>query len=160
MAEARGLTRIALRNIVLYVCLALFCVSLVGVWFAWPWGVGVLVFGALTGLGLFDLAQKRRTVSRNYPILAHFRYFLESIGPEIRQYFIQSDLDERPFSREQRAMVYQRSKNEGDKKPFGSLLQMYHSGHEWINHSVLPSKGEESARSGRRRVRNPTTPAC
>ncbi|WP_252106425.1 MULTISPECIES: FMN-binding glutamate synthase family protein [unclassified Halomonas] len=144
MFKARGLTRIAPRNIALAVCLTLLVVSLVGVWYSLAWLIGVVVFGALTALGIHDRVQKRRTVSRNYPILAHFRYFLESIGPEIRQYFIQSDLDERPFSREQRAMVYQRSKNEGDKKPFGSLLQMYHSGHEWINHSVLPSKVEES----------------
>lgn len=138
MIEARGLTRIPLRNAVFVACLILLLISLVGVVFSLAWLWGVVIFGMLAGLGLHDLRQTRRTVSRNYPVLAHFRYVLESIGPEIRQYFIQSDLDERPFSREQRAVVYQRSKNESDKKPFGSLLDMYQPGHEWINHSLLP----------------------
>ncbi|TVU90845.1 FMN-binding glutamate synthase family protein [Vreelandella titanicae] len=138
MIEARGLTRIPLRNTVFVVCLILLAVSLVGLGVSLTWLWGVAIFGMLAGLGLYDLRQTRRTVSRNYPILAHVRYVLESIGPEIRQYFIQSDLDERPFSREQRAVVYQRAKNESDKKPFGSLLDMYQPGHEWINHSLLP----------------------
>ncbi|MGM0450650.1 MAG: FMN-binding glutamate synthase family protein [Pseudomonadota bacterium] len=93
---------------------------------------------ALTALGTWDLLQPRHTVSRNYPVLAHFRYFLESIGPEIRQYFIFSDTEGRPFSREQRRIVYQRSKNTLDKRPFGSLLDMDQSGYEWINHSLAP----------------------
>lgn len=108
-------------------------VSLKGWFIALPF-----VFGALTVLGTWDLLQRKRTVSRNYPILAHFRYFLESIGPEIRQYFIQSDTDERPFSREQRTIVYQRAKNILDKRPFGSQLGMYDEGFEWINHSLRP----------------------
>lgn len=93
----------------------------------------------MAATGTWDLLQRKRTVSRNYPILAHFRYFLESIGPEIRQYFIQSDTDERPFSREQRTIVYQRAKNVLDKRPFGSQLGMYDEGFEWINHSLQPS---------------------
>ncbi|NMT63381.1 FMN-binding glutamate synthase family protein [Marinobacter orientalis] len=96
------------------------------------------IFGALAVLGTWDLLQRKHTVSRNYPILAHFRYFLESIGPEIRQYFIQSDTDERPFSREQRTIIYQRAKNILDKRPFGSQMSMYDEGFEWINHSLRP----------------------
>ena len=64
-------------------------------------GVGyafTLVFGAFAALGTYDLVQRKHTVSRNYPIMANFRYLLESVGPEIRQYFIQSDTEERPFS--------------------------------------------------------------
>lgn len=101
------------------------------------WLVAVL-FGVLSVVGIYDLVQRRRTVSRNYPIMAHFRYFLESIGPEIRQYFIQSDTDERPFSREQRSVVYQRAKNVLDKRPFGSLHAMHEDGFEWMNHSLQP----------------------
>lgn len=139
MIEARGLTRIPIRNAALVICVVLMVISLVGLVFSLVWLLGVIVFGALSLLGLHDIRQRQRTVSRNYPILAHFRYVLESIGPEIRQYFIQSDLDERPFSREQRSVIYQRAKNEIDKKPFGSLLNMYQPGHEWINHSLQPS---------------------
>lgn len=99
----------------------------------------VLPFASLVMLGRWDLLQRSRTLRRNYPILAHFRYCLESIGPEIRQYFIQSDTEERPFSREQRNAVYQRAKNVLDKKPFGSMLDMYAEGYEWINASVTPT---------------------
>lgn len=99
-----------------------------------------IAFGALAVLGTYDLLQKKHTISRNYPILANIRYLLESIGPEIRQYFIQSDTEERPFSREQRTIVYQRAKNVLDKRPFGSQLSMYEEGYEWMNHSLTPSK--------------------
>lgn len=108
----------------------------------WPmsswWGWPIAIFAGLTTLGTYDLLQRRRTVSRNYPVLAHLRYALESIGPEIRQYFIQSDTEERPFSREQRSVVYQRAKNVHDKKPFGSLMDMYQDGFEWMNPSLEP----------------------
>lgn len=100
--------------------------------------VPALVFLGLVAVGIHDMVQRRRTVSRNYPILAHFRYFLESIGPEIRQYFIQSDTEERPFSREQRSLVYQRAKNVLDKRPFGSQLDMSAEGFEWMDHSIKP----------------------
>ena len=117
-----------------------FIVSLLAstIWGGWFYVVPVLL-GGLAATGTWDLLQRKRTVSRNYPILAHFRYFLESIGPEIRLYFIQSDTDERPFSREQRTIVYQRAKNVLDKRPFGSQLGMYDEGFEWINHSLQPS---------------------
>jgi glutamate synthase domain-containing protein 2 len=108
-------------------------------WYAVP-----IFFAGLTALGTWDMTQTKRTVSRNYPILAHFRYFFESIGPEIRQYFIQSDTEEHPFSREQRAIVYQRAKNVLDKRPFGSQLGMYDEGYEWINHSMRPKDIKDS----------------
>ncbi|MCG2580057.1 MAG: FMN-binding glutamate synthase family protein [Marinobacter sp.] len=104
------------------------------------WYLLPLIFGALTAVGTWDMVQRRHTVSRNYPILANFRYVLESIGPEIRQYFIQSDTEERPFSREQRSLVYQRAKSVLDKRPFGSQLGMYEPGYEWINHSLIPTQ--------------------
>ncbi|MGO1500791.1 MAG: FMN-binding glutamate synthase family protein [Marinobacter sp.] len=97
------------------------------------------IFGALVILGTYDVLQTKHTISRNYPIMVHFRYLFESIGPEIRQYFIQSDNDEQPFSRDQRTIIYQRAKNVLDKRPFGSQLKMYEEGFEWINHSLKPS---------------------
>ncbi|GHD44635.1 Glutamate synthase domain-containing protein 2 [Marinobacter persicus] len=103
-----------------------------------------LIFAALSALGTYDLLQRRHTISRNYPIMANFRYLFESIGPEIRQYFIQSDTEERPFSREQRAIVYQRAKDVLDKRPFGSQLQMYEEGFEWMSHSMTPTKIDNS----------------
>ncbi|MET0755834.1 MAG: FMN-binding glutamate synthase family protein [Pseudoxanthomonas sp.] len=103
---------------------------------SWWWGVAG--FGALAVLGSLDLLQKRSTLRRNYPILAHFRFGLESVGPEIRQYFIESDTAEVPFSREQRALVYQRAKGVLDTVPFGSQQGVYSVDYEWINHSMAP----------------------
>jgi glutamate synthase domain-containing protein 2 len=103
--------------------------------FAWLLGIA----GALAMLGTWDLLQRRSTLRRNYPLLAHFRYGLESIGPEIRQYFIQSDLEEVPFSREQRSLVYQRAKGVMDVVPFGTEHDVYGVDYEWINHSMVPS---------------------
>lgn len=120
--------------------LALTLLCLVLAWrFGAAWGWGVLVFGAFAALGSVDLLQRRSTLRRNYPILAHFRYGLEAIGPEMRQYFIQSDTAEVPFSREQRALVYQRAKGVSDVRPFGSLHDPYAVDYEWINHSLAPA---------------------
>ncbi|RPE81759.1 FMN-binding glutamate synthase family protein [Vulcaniibacterium tengchongense] len=121
------------------------------------WGWGAVAFGAPAALGTWDLLQRRSTLRRNYPILAHFRYGLESIGPEMRQYFIESDTAEVPFSRQQRALVYQRAKSVNDTRPFGTLQDVYGTDYEWINHSLLPAEpgghdfrvvvGEERAQS-------------
>lgn len=105
----------------------------------WPWLVLLLVGGALSALGTLDVLQKKSTLRRNYPILAHFRYGLESVGPEIRQYFIERDTEEVPYSREQRALVYQRAKSVSDVVPFGTELDVYGDRYEWINHSIMPA---------------------
>ena len=82
--------------------------------------LGAILFGALTALGLRDLVQTRHAVLRNYPISAHLRFLLEDIRPEMRQYFFESETDGMPFSRNQRAIVYQRAKMALDKRPFGT----------------------------------------
>src|SRR3546814_8457334 len=123
------------RRSAFYFAAVALLLSIIGArWSPWCY-YGVALFGALTLLGVYDLAQTRRTLNRNYPILIHFRYFLESIGPEIRQYFIEADTDDRPYSREQRSLVYQRAKKTLDKRPFGTLLDVYGEGYEWINHA-------------------------
>ena len=103
----------------------------------WWWAAAA--FAALALLGTLDLLQRKSTLRRNYPILAHFRYGLESIGPEMRQYFIESDLAEVPFSRQQRALVYQRAKRMNDVRPFGTQQDVYGVDYEWINHSLAPA---------------------
>ena len=137
-------TTIPLRYGVYAACVAGLIISLPITLWAGAGYVIPLIFAALSALGTYDLLQRRHTISRNYPIMANFRYLFESVGPEIRQYFIQSDTEERPFSREQRAIVYQRAKNVLDKKPFGSQLQMYEEGFEWMSHSMTPSKIDNS----------------
>ena len=103
-------------------------------------GWGLAIFGGLSLLGTWDLLQRKQALRRNFPVTAHFRYGLESIGPEIRQYFIESDTVELPFSRQQRAIVYQRSKNVLDKRPFGTQRDVYGDKYEWMNHSLQPSR--------------------
>ena len=95
------------------------------------WALGPI---ALMLIGFRDLYQTRHAIQRNYPIIGHLRFMLEYIGPEIRQYFIESDTEAAPFSRQQRAIVYQRSKNVLDKRPFGTQHDPYAVGFEWINH--------------------------
>lgn len=109
-----------------------------------PWSPqaawGAAAFGTLSQLGLWDLLQRKQALRRNFPLTAHFRYLLESIGPEIRQYFIESDTVELPFSRQQRAIVYQRAKAVLDKRPFGTQRDVYSDKYEWMNHSLQPSR--------------------
>ena len=100
--------------------------------------IPLLVFGALTLLGIRDLMQKRHAVLRNYPISAHLRFLLESIRPEMRQYFFESEKDGTPFSRDTRSLVYQRAKIDLDKRPFGTQYDVYQEGYEWVNHSISP----------------------
>jgi glutamate synthase domain-containing protein 2 len=97
------------------------------------------LFIFLTAVGIHDLLQTRHSVLRNYPVIGHLRFILEAIRPELRQYFFESDTDAIPFSRQQRAMVYARSKQELDKRAFGTQLDTYAAGYEWINHSIAPS---------------------
>jgi glutamate synthase domain-containing protein 2 len=103
----------------------------------WRWAAGAFGFVALVGTA--DLLQRKSTLRRNYPVLAHFRFGLEAIGPEMRQYFIESDTAETPFSRQERALVYQRSKSVNDTRPFGTLQDVYSLDYEWINHSLRPA---------------------
>lgn len=99
-----------LRYLPYALSLILTLVSAVLMWShpAWIWGL--VIFGSLAAVGTHDITQRKSTLLRTYPIAAHFRYMLESFGPEIRQYFIESDTSEVPFSRQQRALVYQRAK--------------------------------------------------
>lgn len=103
-------------------------------------GTLALLFALLLGLGLRDALQTRHSVLRNYPVIGHLRFLLEFIRPEMRQYFIESDNEAAPFSRQQRSLVYQRSKGEQDKRPFGTQMDVGATGYEWINHSLVPTE--------------------
>ena len=96
----------------------------------------LVIFLPLILMGLYDMYQSKKTIRRNFPLVGRLRYLLESIGPEIRQYFVETDLDGKPFNRLQRSIVYQRSKKETDTMPFGTQLNVYDEGYEWINHSI------------------------
>ena len=80
--------------------------------------LGISIF--LTIVGIIDFFQTSHAVLRNYPIAAHLRFIFEAIRPEMRQYFFEGEKDGMPFSRDRRAVVYQRAKNALDVRPFGT----------------------------------------
>lgn len=109
------------------------------------WGDIVLAVGLIGSLiGIYDVYQQRHSVLKNYPVIARMRFVLEGIRPEIRQYFLEGDHEELPFSREQRALIYRRSKNIDGLRPFGTLKNVHQLGHEWINHSITPTHVEHA----------------
>jgi glutamate synthase domain-containing protein 2 len=95
--------------------------------------------GALTLIGVIDLFQRHHSIQRNYPVIGHIRWMVELVRPEIRQYLIESDEDAAPFSRSQRSLVYQRAKGEAGERPFGTLMDVYRDGYEFIAHSITPA---------------------
>lgn len=104
-----------------------------------PWLLWTLILLVpLAVLGLYDYFQTSHAILRNFPLVGRFRYFFETIRPEIYQYFVESDTDGVPFDREQRSLVYQRAKNVRDTVPFGTKEDLYQVGYEWVNHSLAP----------------------
>ncbi|TPV96365.1 MAG: FMN-binding glutamate synthase family protein [Myxococcales bacterium FL481] len=103
------------------------------------------VLAPLAVLGVHDVLQTRHTVLRNFPIVGHGRYLLEAIRPEINQYFVESNIDGRPFHREHRAIAYQRAKREVETLPFGTKIDVYEPGYEWVNHSLAPTHVDPAA---------------
>jgi glutamate synthase domain-containing protein 2 len=95
-----------------------------------------VLFLLLSLLGIWDMLQRKHSLRRNYPILANLRFLLETVRPEIRQYFLESETDGRPFNRSKRSIVYQRAKGVLDKRPFGTVQDVYGGDYEWLNHSI------------------------
>lgn len=114
---------------------------LIGVSFVWDkvwWLLIPLV--PLFILGLYDIFQKRLNILRNYPVWGHWRYILLKIRPEIQAYFIETNQDGKPFSREMRFLVYDRARRTEDAMPFGTQMDVHAPGYEWVNHSMSPKK--------------------
>ena len=99
-------------------------------------GIAAVLFAIV----LFDIVQKRHAVIRNFPIIGHFRYLLEAVGPELRQYIVTSNDEERPFSRDERRWVYSTAKRENSYFGFGSdnVLDSA-SNYILIKHSAFPA---------------------
>ncbi len=104
---------------------------------AWAWSLAT-VAGVLALVGVCDRVQVRHSIQRNYPVIGHIRWMVELVRPEIRQYLIEADEDAAPFARAQRTLVYKRAKGEMGEHPFGTLLDAYHDGYEFIGHSSRP----------------------
>ncbi|AYF77706.1 FMN-binding glutamate synthase family protein [Nocardia yunnanensis] len=114
---------------------ALGVVAAIGSW-AWWVLAGVLV--VLLAVGVYDLIQRKHAVLRNYPILGHLRYLLESLRPELQQYFIERNFDGRPFDRDVRTMIYERAKGIHGELSFGTERQIDDVGYEYLVHSTVP----------------------
>ena len=102
---------------------------------SWRWP---LLFLLLLLIGVYDVLQRRHTILRNYPVLGHFRFLLELVRPEIRQYFVETDIDAFPIARIHRSYIYEEAKSETATVPFGSQLDLYSQNYKWMNHSCFP----------------------
>jgi len=100
--------------------------------------IALVFFGLLVVLGVYDILQSRHGILRNYPVIGHLRFFLESSGPELHQYFVESNTSGRPFNRDQRSLMYRRAKDIEGLKPFGTELDVYQTGYGYIAQSVVP----------------------
>jgi len=77
------------------------------------WGLGIAL-GLLFLITLYDVTQKKHAILRNFPVIGHFRYLLELVGPELRQYIVTNNNEERPFTRDQRTWVYASAKKQNN----------------------------------------------
>src|SRR3989442_1419814 len=128
------------RFIPFALCLAICVLSLAMLWDGVAWRWLAAISAGLSLVGLIDVSQRRSTLRRNFPVSAHIRTFFEYFRPMLRQYVVESDTEEVPFSHAQRSIAYQRAKNVLDKRPFGTELDVYATQYEWINHSLAPAK--------------------
>ena len=104
------------------------------------WSIGIfLLLSLLLLIGLRDVFSRQHAILRNFPVLGHLRYLFELISPEIQQYFIERHTDGRPFSRNERSLVYQRAKNLSATHPFGTQLDIQASSYEGLKHSIYPA---------------------
>ncbi|MEM7101725.1 MAG: FMN-binding glutamate synthase family protein [Bacteroidota bacterium] len=125
-----------MRNEFLIIAILLLA-AIGGTAYVWPpilWSL--VLFGPLLLLGFIDFFQKGSSIRRNFPLLGRGRHFAELLRPKIRQYFIESDIDGRPFNRLDREVVYARSEQGLDTNPFGTQVDVYQEGYEWIAHSI------------------------
>jgi glutamate synthase (ferredoxin) len=110
-----------------------------------PMGIWVLLglLAFLVLLVIYDITQKSRAIVRNFPVIGHLRYILEAFGPELRQYIVANNDEERPFSRDQRRWVYASSKKQNNYFGFGTDNDMEGSSNYLvIKNAVFPKTGK------------------
>jgi len=101
-----------------------------------PWWAWVLI--VLAFIALRDIVQRPHTISHNFPIVGHIRYWFESVGPEIRQYFVANNREELPFNRIERGWIYASAKKENNYEGFGTDRDIYAHQHIFINNAMMP----------------------
>jgi glutamate synthase domain-containing protein 2 len=95
-----------------------------------------VIIGPIILVGVYDLFQQKHSIVRNFPVFGHLRFLAEELRPKVYQYFVESDTDGTPFNRQSRSVIYQRAKKVDDTSPFGTELDVYQNGYEWLNHSI------------------------
>jgi glutamate synthase domain-containing protein 2 len=110
-------------------------------------GIGTIILFSICVLLLIiairDSLQRRHSLLRSYPLVARLRWVFEEEREKIQQYFIEDDLNGKPLSREQRSLVYQRSKKQLETVPFGTQHNLYQDGYEFVKHSLFPKKDHD-----------------
>ncbi|MET3113225.1 glutamate synthase domain-containing protein 2 [Pedobacter sp. CG_S7] len=121
-----------------FIAIAAFLVTAtVMIGLAWhPFFWAFIFVGPIVILGVYDLYQPKQSIVRNYPVVGRLRYLMEDLRPKVYQYFVESDTNGKPFSRLNRSLVYQRAKKQNDTIPFGTQLDVYENGYEWLSHSI------------------------
>jgi glutamate synthase domain-containing protein 2 len=97
-----------------------------------------VVVGPIIIIGIVDIIQSKHAIRRNFPVLGNFRYMLENIRPELMQYFVETDTEGAPINRLFRTLIYRRAKKVNHTTPFGTQLDVYLEGYEWMDHSNYP----------------------
>ncbi|WP_339916895.1 FMN-binding glutamate synthase family protein [Yeosuana marina] len=133
-----------MREAIKFTIISLVIAAFIIVVVLWPLPGFILLAGLIIFLGFYDMFQKKHTILRNFPVIGHMRYLLELIGPEIHQYFIESDTDGKPIDRNHRSYIYQRAKQQSKTHPFGTELDVYNDNYKWMQHSIYPAKKLET----------------
>ncbi len=109
----------------------------------------LIVLAILVAITAYDLIQRKHSILRNFPIIGHFRYWFETVGPELRQYIVTSNDEERPFSRDQRRWVYASSKRENNYFGFGTDNDVeYASNYLILHHAAFPLHAPHAGEPG------------
>lgn len=132
-----------MRKRILLVLIALVAVNALSAYYAPLMSLLFLVTVPLLLIALFDSVQRKHAILRNYPLIGRTRWTIEGLRPYVQQYLIESDTGGAPISRMFRSIVYQRAKNSRDTVPFGTQLDTYGDGYEWIGHSLSAMDVEE-----------------
>lgn len=94
-------------------------------------------------IGVYDMQQTDHSIRRNFPLIGRGRWFMEGLRPFIRQYLLESETDGSPINRMFRSIVYQRAKGDQDSVPFGTKVNTYRDGYEWMGHSIAAKNIDE-----------------
>lgn len=105
------------------------------VWSPVLWSL--LIIAPLVAVGVYDMHQTKHSLRRNFPLIGRGRWVMEAVRPFVRQYFMESETDGAPVPRIFRSVVYQRAKGHIDTVPFGTKVDTYRDGYEWIGHSIV-----------------------